>query len=51
MLDFFGYEKWGTRIVNAIEMLLSKGEELTPDLGGTASTSDCGDALVRLLTE
>ena len=51
MLDFFGYEKWGTRIVDAIERLLSEGKDLTPDLGGTASTSDCGDALVRLLEE
>ena len=51
MLDFFGYEEWGTRIVDAIERLLSEGKDLTPDLGGTASTSDCGDALVRLLEE
>ena len=51
MLDFFGYEDWGTRIVDAIERLLSEGKDLTPDLGGTASTSDCGDALVRLLEE
>ena len=49
MLDFFGYEDWGKKIVDSIERLLSEGEDLTPDLGGKASTSACGDALVRLL--
>ena len=36
MLDFFGYEEWGARILVAIERVLVKGEALTPDLGGTS---------------
>lgn len=49
LLDFFGYEAWGRKIIAAIEELLVRGERLTPDQGGTASTSQCGDALTALL--
>ncbi|MBQ9348125.1 MAG: tartrate dehydrogenase [Oscillibacter sp.] len=49
LLDFFGYEAWGRKIISAIEELLVRGERLTPDQGGTASTSQCGDALAALL--
>jgi len=49
LLDFLGYEEWGTKIVDAIETLLEDKASLTPDLGGTASTSECGTALAALL--
>ena len=49
LLDFLGYEDWGKKVVNAIENLLSKSCSLTPDLGGTANTAACGDALVKIL--
>ena len=49
MLDFFGYEAWGTRLINAIETLMVEGKTLTPDLGGTAKTSEVGDAIIRYL--
>ncbi|MBO5554471.1 MAG: tartrate dehydrogenase [Solobacterium sp.] len=49
LLDFLGYEEWGTKIVDAIEALLGDKASLTPDLGGTASTSDCGKALASRL--
>lgn len=52
MLDHFGYGEWGAKIIEAIEILLSEHkEELTPDQGGNASTSECGDALIRILSE
>ena len=51
MLDFFGYEEWGGRIVDSIEKLLESKTALTPDLGGTASTSECGRALIDVLFE
>ncbi|MBQ6366862.1 MAG: tartrate dehydrogenase [Oscillospiraceae bacterium] len=50
MLEFFGYKEWSEKIVNAIETLLVQGAVLTPDVGGNASTSDVGDAIVSLLT-
>lgn len=51
LLDFFGYEEWGSRIVEAIELMLTKHKDkLTPDQGGTAATSECGIALVQLLS-
>ena len=49
MLDFFGYEEWGTKIVDSIEQMLIEKKALTPDLGGTASTQECGDEMVRIL--
>ena len=49
MFDFFGYEEWGTKVVETIEALLESKESLTPDLGGTASTSECGDAFIKKL--
>ena len=51
MLDFFGHEDWGTRVLEALEAVLEDGRILTPDLGGTASTSQVGDAIARKLAE
>ena len=49
MLDFFGHEDLGKRLIDAIEALLVENKTLTPDLGGTASTSEVGDAIVEKL--
>lgn len=51
MLDFFGYPQWGKRLLDCIEQLLCEGKTLTCDLGGTATTSQVGDAIVALLQE
>ena len=51
LLDFFGYETWGKKVLDAIETLLVEKKGLTPDQGGTATTSECGDQLVQLLRE
>ena len=50
MLDFFGYENWGAHLINAIEAVMVEGKTLTPDLGGTAKTSEVGDAIIKLLS-
>ena len=49
MLDFFGHEDWGKRLIDVIEQIMVEGKVLTPDMGGTAKTSEVGDELVRLL--
>jgi len=50
MLDHLGLPQWGSRFVDTIEAVLSApAPTLTPDLGGTASTSQVGDAFVALL--
>ena len=49
MLDFFGHEDWGKKVLDAIEEVLEEGKVLTPDLGGTASTSETGDAILAKL--
>ncbi|MBQ7370927.1 MAG: tartrate dehydrogenase, partial [Blautia sp.] len=49
LLDFFGYEEWGEKIIRAIETLLSNQDHLTPDQGGTATTEQCAEALRKLL--
>ena len=49
MLDSFGREDWGKKVLDAIEEVLVDGKFMTPDLGGTASTSQVGDAIVDKL--
>ena len=49
MLDSFGREDLGKLVLDAIEAVLEDGVYMTPDLGGTASTSQVGDAIVSKL--
>ncbi len=49
MLTHLGYPEWEERIVSAIEQVLIAGEGLTPDLGGTAHTTEAADAVIRHL--
>ena len=49
MLDFFGEEKWGKRLIDCIEEVLSEKKVLTPDLGGKASTSEVADEIIKKL--
>ena len=41
---------WAMRVLDAIETLLTEGNVMTPDLGGTASTRDVGSEIMRLLS-
>ena len=47
MLEFFGYDAEAKRIIEIIEKLLVEKTCLTPDLGGTATTAQVGDAVVQ----
>jgi len=49
MLDFLGYEAWGARVLSAIEKVIVEKRALTPDMGGTASTSQVGDQVAMAL--
>lgn len=49
MLDFFGHESWGKKLIEIIEEILTEKKVLTPDLGGTATTSQVGDEVVKKL--
>ena len=49
MLDFFGHEDWGAKLIDAIEQLMVEGKTLTCDLGGSASTREVGDAIIEIL--
>lgn len=50
MLEHVGAPKAGAAIYEAIETVLSNpGAPLTPDMGGTATTSDLGDAIVEAI--
>ena len=49
MLDFFGHEEMGSRVLSAIEAVLEEGSVLTPDLGGTATTSQTADRVIAKL--
>jgi isocitrate dehydrogenase (NAD+) len=47
MLDHIAETNAAARIRSALEKVLVKGDALTPDLGGTASTTQFAEALIR----
>lgn len=49
MLDFFGYEQWGKKLIDIIEEILKEKKVLTPDLDGRAATGQVGDEAVAKL--
>jgi tartrate dehydrogenase/decarboxylase/D-malate dehydrogenase len=51
MLEFLGYKAAHDAVLGAIEMVLAAGADAprTPDLGGTANTSDVGRAIADAL--
>ena len=49
MLDHFGYPELGKKVLDAIEQTMVDGKCLTPDMGGTATTSQVGDYVTALL--
>ena len=50
MLDFFGYTDWGKKLIACIEEVLVEKKVLTPDLGGSATTAEVGDEIVKKLS-
>ncbi len=51
MLEFFGYTDWAQCLIDCIEEILTDAKVLTPDLGGSATTKEVGDEVVRKLEE
>ena len=51
MLEYFGHKEWADRIIDIIEEILVEKQVLTPDMGGTATTSQVGDEVVRKIRE
>ena len=49
MLDYFGYEDWGKKVLDVVEDIMVEGVSVTPDMGGKAKTSEVGDAVVKAL--
>jgi isopropylmalate/isohomocitrate dehydrogenase-like protein len=49
MLDYLGESRWAERIENAIVTVLEEGKVLTPDLGGSSSTTQVTDAIINAL--
>jgi tartrate dehydrogenase/decarboxylase/D-malate dehydrogenase len=45
LLDFLGEHEAAALLLQAIEAILERGEVRTPDLGGTATTQDMGQAV------
>ena len=51
MLDYFGENEWGARVLDVIEEMLVEKSVLTPDLGGQATTAQVGDRVIEKLSE
>ena len=50
MLDFLGHQAAGSRVLSAIEQVVTGDRSLlTPDMGGSGSTSSVGDLLLSAL--
>ena len=49
MLEYLGENRWAERIENAIVTVLNEGKVLTPDLGGSSSTTSVTDAIIDAL--
>ena len=49
MLEYLGENSWAERIENAIVNVLTEGKVLTPDLGGSSSTTQVTDAVIDVL--
>jgi tartrate dehydrogenase/decarboxylase/D-malate dehydrogenase len=47
LLDHIGREELGNALLDSIEAVLAAGQVRTPDLGGTATTSEMGDAILK----
>ena len=49
MVRHLGHDEAAVEIENAVQYLVTEGEILTPDLGGSSSTQSVGDAVVSAL--
>jgi homoisocitrate dehydrogenase len=49
MLEYMGYTDPALRIYEAVNEVLRRGETLTPDLGGKASTDEVVEEILRRL--
>jgi tartrate dehydrogenase/decarboxylase/D-malate dehydrogenase len=47
LLDHLGHRKEAVAVIKAIERVLEEGKALTPDLNGTSSTSEMGQAVAE----
>ena len=49
MLEFLGERDAGQLLMRGIETLTAEGKVLTTDIGGSATTGQVGDELIRLI--
>lgn len=49
LLEHMGYPKQASKIYNAVESVMRKGDILTPDLGGSSTTQQVTDAILKAL--
>jgi isopropylmalate/isohomocitrate dehydrogenase-like protein len=49
MLDYLGETGWAERVEKAVVTVLEEGKVLTPDLGGSSSTKQVTDSIIKAL--
>lgn len=49
LLEFLGYDHWSGKVLQSIREMLTERDNLTPDLGGKATTEQLGDRLREIL--
>ncbi|RKD34159.1 isocitrate dehydrogenase (NAD(+)) [Thermohalobacter berrensis] len=51
MLDYIGEKEWATKVRKAVWKVIKKGEAITKDLGGNATTEEMTEAICKALGE
>lgn len=47
MLEYMGYTDPALKIYTAVDEVIREGKYLTPDLGGSATTAQCEEAILK----
>ncbi len=50
MMDFFDEKEWSEKILATISSIILETDNLTPDLGGKATTNEVGDRFIEILS-
>jgi len=51
MLEYMGYTEPALKIYTAVDQVIREGKYLTPDLGGSATTTQCEEAILKKIND
>ena len=51
MLEYMGYTEPALKIYTAVDQVIREGKYLTPDLRGSATTTQCEEAILKKIND